>query len=320
MKDIINSPRLDANETIYFVEQLNFVKAKAYEKKYPLLKAASGMVIPISQEADSADETITYEYFDKVGMARIIANYADDLPRVDVHGTRFTSNIRGIGDSYEYSIQDIRKGARTGKSLPQRKADAARKGNDQLVDKIAWYGDTEYGLLGLLNNPNITAGVVATGGTSTKKKWAEKLPYTEEILDDMNDAVTDTFELTNGIEIPDTMLLPIAQQALVAKTRLAAGTDTTILQFFLANNPSITTVEWVNEMKAVDPLPSGDTGPKDVMVTYRRDPEYLSLELPQMFEQFPAQEKNLSFVINCHSRCGGVIIPYPLVVRVVEGI
>lgn len=318
MKDVINDSRLDANETIYFVEQLNHVKGKAYEKKFPLLKAASGLVIPISQEADTADDTITYEFFSQVGMAKIISNYADDLPRVDVHGERFTSDIRGIGDSYDYSIQDVRKGAKTGKSLPQRKAIAARRGNDQRVDKIAWYGDSEYNLFGLLNNPNITAGVVQVGATSGNYTWATKNP--DEILLDMNDAVTDTFELTNGLEIPDTMLLPIAQHALVSRTRLAAGTDTTILQFFLSNNPSITAVEWINEMNAVDPLPSGDTGPKDCMVTYYKDSEYLSLEIPQMFEQFPAQPNNLGWVVNCHSRCGGVIIPYPLVVRVVEGI
>ena len=318
MKDVINDSRLDANETIYFVEQLNYVKGKAYEKKYPLLKAASGLVIPISQEADTADDTITYEFYDKVGMAKIIANYADDLPRVDVKGQRFTSDIRGIGDSYEYSIQDIRKGAKTGKSLPQRKSIAARKGNDQTVDKIAWYGDSEYNLIGLLNNPNITAAAVKVGVTSGKYIWPEKNP--DEVLSDMNDSVTDTFELTQGIDMPDTMLLPIAQHALVSKTRLAAGTDTTILQFFLANNPSITSVEWINEMNAVDPLPSGDTGPKDCMVSYYKDSEYLSLEIPQTFEQFPAQPVNLSWVVNCHSRCGGVIIPYPLVVRVTEGI
>lgn len=318
MKDVVNSPRLDANETIYFVEELNHVKSRAYEKKYPLLKAASGMIIPISQEADTGDETITYEFFDQVGVAKIISNYADDLPRVDVKGQRFTSDIRGIGESYEYSIQDVRKGAKTGKSLPQRKANAAKKANDQKVDRIAWYGDSEYNLYGLLNNPNITAGAVKVGATSGNYLWSAKNP--DEILSDMNDAVTDTFELTKGIDIPDTMLLPIKQHALVAKTRLASGTDTTILQFFLQNNPSITTVEWVNEMKDVNPLPSGDTGPKDCMVTYYRDPEYLSLEIPQMWEQLPVQEVNLAYKVNCHSRCGGVIIYYPLVVRVVEGI
>lgn len=317
MKDVVTSSRLDSNETIYFVEELNHVKARAYEKKYPELKGANGMLFPISSEADPADETITYEFFDEVGVGAIISSYADDLPRVNVKGQRFTSDIRGIGESYEYSLLDIRKGTKTGKSLSQRQANAARRANDQKINKIAWYGDAEYNLVGILNNPNVTAGTVQVGATSTKYKWAEKTA--DEILLDMNDAINDTIVLTNGVESPNMLILPIAQYALISTTRLAAGTDTTILQFFKNNQPGIT-VERVVELKDVDPLPSGNSGPKDVMISYVKDEEHLSLEIPQAFEQLPVQERNLAFVVNCHSRCGGIIIAYPLAVNIVEGI
>ena len=317
MKDIVESARLDSNETIWFVEQLNHVKARAYQRKFPQLKGANGMLFPISSEASPADETITYEFFDEVGIGEIISSYADDLPRVNVSGKRFTSDVRSIGESYEYSLIEIRKGARTGRSLPQRQANAARRANDQKVNKIAWYGDDEYNLVGLFNNPNITAGEVQAGATTTEKEWSKKNP--DEILLDMNDAINDTINLTNGVEEPNVLVVPIYQYGLISTTRLAAGTDTTILQFFKNNMPGVT-VEKAVELKDVDPLPSGDSGPKDVMLSYVRDEEHISLEIPQMFEQLPVQEINLAFVVNCHSRCGGLIIPYPLAVNVVEGI
>jgi len=317
MKDVVTSSRLDSNETIWFVEQLNHVKARAYQKKYPELKGANGVLFPISSEADPADETITYEFYNEVGIGAIIANYADDLPRVNVKAERFTSDIRGVGESYEYSLMDIRKGTKTGKSLPQRKANAARRANDQKVNRIAWYGDAEYNLIGLFNNPNITAGEVQVGAVSGNKKWENKNP--DEILLDMNDAINDTLDLTNGVEMPNMLILPIKQYTLVSTTRLAAGTDTTILQFFKNNQPEVM-VDRVVELKDVDPLPSGATGPKDCMVSYVRDEEHLSLEIPQAFEQLPVQEINLAYVVNCHSRCGGIIVPYPLAVNIVEGI
>jgi len=316
MREKIISVNLDANETAFFARELEFIKSRSYDVVYPELKAIQ--LIPVSTEAGSGAETITYQQFDQVGVAKIIANYADDLPRADIKGKEFTAKVRSIGDSYGYNVQEIRAAQMANRNLTQRKANAARRANDQLVDSLAWYGDATHGLVGLLNNPNITAVEVQVGATTAKKKWAEKNP--DEILLDLNDGVTDIIELTNGVEVPDTILIPIAQLALIQKTRLAAGTDTTILQFFLANNPSITRIEWVVQLKAVDPLPSGDTGPKDVMVVYQRNPDKLTLEIPQPYEQFPAQERNLEFVIPTHSRFGGVIIYYPLSVSVVEGI
>ena len=202
----------------------------------------------------------------------------------------------------------------------------ALNGNVSAADVTAAFTITVTKVAGgediLIDNIIVTLGASQTTGTfawgTLNKKWIEKTP--DEILSDLNDGVTDIIELTNGVEVPDTILLPIAQLALIQKTRLAAGTDTTILQFFLANNPSITRIEWVVTLKAVNPLPSGDVGTKDVMVVYRRDPDKLTLEIPQPYEQFPAQERNLEFIIPTHSRCGGVIIYYPLSVSVVEGI
>ncbi len=316
-KNEINDPRLDQGETIFFENELMHIKSKVYQKKYPLLKALMGL-FAISNEADPADETIAYDMFDEVGIAKIIAAYSDDIPVSDIKGQRFVSDIRGIGTAYIYNIMEIRKGAKTGKPLKQAKANAAKRANDQLVNRIAWKGDTEYNLVGILTHPNVTTEVVQTGATSGVKPWSGKTPT--EILQDMNDIVTDTVELTNGVEAPDTMILPIKQYAHIQKTKLGDGNDTTIIEFFLKNNPSITKIDWVNEMKDVTPAPSGAGGTVDVMVTYTRDEDHISLEIPQYFEQLPPEAVGLSFKVNCHSRCGGIIIPFPLAVRIVEGI
>ena len=58
----------------------------------------------------------------------------------------------------------------------------------------------------------------------------------------------------------------------------------------------------------------------EIMIAYRRDPDAFTLEIPQMFEQLPVQERGLEFVVPCHSRIGGVIIYYPLSMAIGEGI
>jgi hypothetical protein len=119
---------------------------------------------------------------------------------------------------------------------------------------------------------------------------------------------------TNGVERPDTLLMPIEQYQLIASTPRADNSDTTILEFFLKANVGIKTVKPVHELKGAGPAGV------DVMIAYKNSPEHLTLEIPQPFEQLPVQENNLSFKVPCHSRLGGLLIHYPLSVLVAEDI
>lgn len=307
---------LDANETAFFTRELEVVKQRSYDVVYPELKALA--LIPVSTEAGPGAETIVYESFDAVGMAKIIASYADDLPRADVKGQEFRAPIRSVGNSYGYNLQEIRAAAKAGRPLVQRKANAARRAHDQKINDIAWLGDEEHGLLGLLTHPNVTRGTAAAvgdenGGTNSPK-WEHKTAA--QILADLNAMVADMVLLTKGAEVPDTLLLPIDEHARIATTPFAEGVETTILEFFLKTNPSINRVEWVAELTDA----GVDNPGEDVAVVFKRSEDKLTLEIPQPFEQLPEQADNLEFKVPCHSRVGGVIIYYPLSVSILEGI
>lgn len=307
---VINtSQRLDANESIFFARELEHVKTKTYDKVFPELTAFR--VIPVSSEVNPGAETITYYQYEPVGMAKIIANYSDDLPRVDVKGKPFSATVKGVGTSYGYSLQDIRAARMAGKPLEQRKANAARMAIDQTTNKIAYLGDAEHGLVGLLTHPNITTYVLPNDGTGTSTKLKDKTP--EQILRDLNGMVTKVIELTQGVETPDTLLLPPAVYADLASRRLT-DSDKTVLQFFLEQSPYVKTAIPVPELKGAG------AGGTDVIMFYRRDPDKLTLEIPQPFEQLPPEAKGLSFEIACHARTGGVIIYYPLSLIKAEGI
>ena len=318
-KEKVISVNLDANEGIFFARELEHIKAKAYDIKYPQLKGASGAIIPISTEAGAGAESITYRQYDMVGMAKIIADYADDLPRADVKGKEFTAPVRGIGESYGYNLQEVRASNMTGKALPTRRATAARRANDQKVNEIAFFArpSTHGGLYGLFYNPNITVSTVPTRGGRTT--WISDAKTPDEILADLNEIVSDIIDLTKGVEEPNTIMLPYAEYQHIASTPRSANSDTSILKYFLGNNGYVNRVLPVNECKQVNPKPSGG-GAANLLVCLRTDPDNLTLEIPQPFEQLPVQERGLEFVIPCHSRCGGVIIYYPLSIAIYEGI
>jgi len=309
---------LDAGESAFFTRELESIKTRSYDVLYPEYKAT--MLIPVDGSAGPGAETITYRTFDRVGTMKIIGDYADDLPRSDVFGKESTVNVKSLGGSFGYNIQEVRAAAKAGRPLNQMKANATRRSNEQKVNQLAWFGDENAGLLGMLNQPDVPAATVQTGATSGNTVWIGSSGKTnDEIVQDLNDAINDVIDLTKGVEQPDTILLPIEQYTYIKTTRMASGTDTTILEFFLNNNPGVE-VHWVNELKDVSPLPSGGGGPANVMIAYRRSPDKLTLEIPQAFEMFQAEQRGLEFVVPAHSRFAGVIVYYPLSMNIVEGI
>lgn len=301
---------LDADESIFFQRELMAKKAKTYDILYPELRARS--LFPISKEAGPGATSIQYEQHDMVGMAKIISSYADDLPRADIKGKEFISPVKSLGDSYGYNIQEIRSAKMAGKPLEQKRANSAKRAMLYQENQIALLGDTNTGLPGFLSNANVPLVVLAADGTGATTTFSTKTP--DQIIRDLNKVVNSILSVSKGVEVADTVLLPIDQYTLISTTARSSNSDTTILEYFKKNNPMIKEVSWLNE------LDGAGAGGTDRMVVYTRNPDKLTMEVPQDFEQFPAQAKGLEFVIPCHMRVGGVIMYYPLSAAFADGI
>lgn len=310
MSDKQTPYRLDAGEGVFFARELEYVKSKTYDTKQKLLKALQ--LIPISTEGGNGITEITYQKYTGVGFAKVIADYAKDFPRVDVYGEEVTVKVKGIGTSYGYSIKEIRSSQRSGKQLDARRAAMAKRANDQKVNSIAFSGDTKTGLNGLISYPGITEATIPADGTGSSKLWSTKTP--DQIVRDVTNMVNAVMVTTNGVEAPDTMLLPLEQYNHIANTKMSTNSDLTILSYILKNSPVLKVIEWVVELDG-----AGASSTDRVMV-YTRDEDHLTLEIPQPFEQFEAQKDGMEFKIPCHSETAGVIVYYPLAVAYGDGI
>jgi hypothetical protein len=298
---------LDSGESAIFAQQLEVVQAKAYDVQYPTLKART--FFPLSTEGGSGAETISYYVYDMVGMAKIISDYASDLPSVNVTAKKYTGHIKSGGTSYTYSLQEVRAAKQANAPLDQKRANAAKKALAQLEDDIAINGDAAHNLVGVLTHPNVSEYTVPAGA-STETTWADKTA--DEILADLNGFVSTIIENTKADEAPNTLLLPHAQRQLIATKRLPDNTET-VLSFFLRTNEYIKAVETWEKLKG-----AGDGG-ADVALCYDRSPETAELRTPQDFEQLPPQEKGLAYLVPCHQRIGGVAVYKPLAMCKAEG-
>lgn len=309
-KEGFKSTHLDVAGDIYFSRQLEFVQQRAYEYQYPGLKSFE--LIPISYEVPDWAEFVTVTQYQSAGRARIINSYADDLPEASIIGAQMTSPIVSIGNSYRYSHQEIRASMGKGISLDTRLAFAARRASDQLIDDLAFYGDPVTGLTGLLNNPGVPTVPVPADGTGGSSAWADKTP--QQILRDMNMVVNQIVVNSNDVERPNVLLLPVEQYSLISSTPRSNTSDTTILQFFRLNNP------YIEEVIPVAKLSGAGTAGVDIMVAMDNSSDKLVMYMPMPFTQYPPQERNLEFVINCEARFGGVQSIYPMSMIIGEGI
>ncbi len=293
---------LDANEALFFENELEHLKAKSYDVMRRNLRHRE--YIPVSNEAGPGAETISYTQYDQVGTAKLIANYSDNLPLANVKGRKFSAPVHGMGIAFEYTLQDVRASAMANKRLPEREAAAAARAVAEKEEEIAAFGDTATGMLGFLNHPNVPDIQAHDPGGGRAWIADEKTP--DQIAQDMSASVQSILDTTSEKEQPNAIILPVAEYAHISMKRMT-DISPTILRWFLENNPWIKSVGTWDKLKLAD---AAGTGPR--MVTYRRDPDALQLEIPQEFEVLATQQVDLRYRTPTHARIGGVSFYYPL--------
>lgn len=310
-KQIIDASMLDANEGLFFLRQLEYIKAQTYDVLYPDLIAR--YLFPVSNEGGPGVSNITYNTFDKVALAGFVGSNSRDLVRADINGKQTTLPIHEIGVSFAYTMREIQAAAARNYgniSIEQKKAEAAKRGVEQLINQVAYFGDAERNIVGFLNNPEIPTGN-ATG------VWTALTP--PQVVADINRAVATIYSTTLKIWKPNTLLLPVDKWSYIMQTPWSQtqASDTTIAQFFAKNNAfgiGLDDIIPVNELDGVG------TGGTDVLIAYRRDPGALQLSIPMELQFLPIQYSGLEFLIPGHSYFGGVNLYYPNSVFIMEGI
>lgn len=290
-------------------EMLSNVARKVYEVKYPEYNALS--IFPVSQDARPFDSFYSYEVMDFVGKAKIVSDYADDLPTVDAVAAINNKPIFTLGDSYVYSHLEIEAAIANRKPLQEYKGRAARLAIDALVNQLTVYGDDNYNLTGLLTDQSIprVAAAVGVGGSTL---WSQKT--SQEILADLNNLVQAIIVNSKNVERPNRIVMSNISYGILQNTLTAAVGGVSALAYFKSTNPFI---EDIIPMWELDNAGPGGT---NMAIAFNNDPSKISIELPQVFRQLDPQLRNLTYYTLCYARYAGLIVRYPASVAILEGI
>lgn len=289
--------RLDAGETGFIAKQLEYVMAQTYDVEYaPLLARA---FIPIDSSVPTGAETFAYDQWDHVGLAKIITAWSDDLPKVEAFVKRFTAQVKHLGLSYEYTLQDIRAVQFSRGRLNDERAQAVRIGIETTIDQLAATGNSAHGLKGFLNHSAIPTY------TQTGSAWTDVLDPAV-ILADLRKLEFSIRAATKQLRKPTTVLFGEGDWSIVNRP-IGLNLDKTILQVFLQNSSTVKNADVWSELNA-----ASANGAANRVVMYERNPAVASFVIPQEFEQLPPQVKNLAFMVPCHASVGGVTVKYPL--------
>ena len=302
---------LDSGESIFFTRELETIRAKTYDVKYDdNFKMLA--TIPISMEGDPLDIDITHRSYGRVGIAKMGGgDYATDFPSVDIFATESTVKVYPVQASYRYNKEEIARAAKMNRPLESKRAEAARKAIDKKINDVAMVGDAVTGAKGFFNAAGVSEYTLADGVSPASTKWDGKT--SDEILKDLYGISNSIISSTKGIEIPDTIAIPLSSYQLIEQKRLSADTEKTVLTYFLENSKNIKNVIWFNELEVItDTLGLSGYDSKKGMYCWRNSADNVIMDMPLPLTQEEVMRDGLAYVIPMKAKIGGVFFFYPM--------
>jgi hypothetical protein len=291
----------------FYISQLAQLESKIYEAKYTNINFME--LIPVDTNYPEWADNWDYISYDAVTLGKFIGSSADDLPKVGLQANKSSVPIGYAGNAYDYSLDELRKSQQLRIPIDSTKGRMAFRGAQEHTQKVAYFGDAARNMGGLFNNANLALDNSTTDwNTATGQK----------IIDDMNGLFIKVWIDSANVHVPNVLVLDSARYAQISSKRMDSGTDTTILEFFMANNlyTSMTgqrpRVVPRLQLTAAELAANGvSNGNKDRMMAFELNDENLSMVNPIPWRSLAPQTKGLSIEVPCEYKISGVEFRYP---------
>lgn len=283
----------------------NQLLSEAYQLPREDLTATT--VVPMQSGLSPWIKSFSFKKVKELGMAKLVADYALDLPPVSRGIELKTVPVHTGGDSWHLSEPDVQAWLTAGENIDTDERDTARRKLDELLDEVILKGDAARGIEGFVNNSNVPVVTIKKAG-----KWNTKTR--DEIVADLGAAIDAVYANTNRTSKVDSVGLPHDAFAYISRTKVSSNLSTTILEDLKATFPQIK--NWY-ELSALEGV--GASG-ADRLVVYKKDASCVAYAAPVPFKQMAPQYKGLCYTVNCYSRIAGTVWKRPTTAAYMDGV
>lgn len=314
MQQVMN----DAAAVSFLQQTATAIEPELYRKKYPEYNYAE--LIPVDTRAGEWAKSVTFYSADTVGRAEWFNGNSTQMPRADVNLTQHTQKINLAAIGYGYNLEELNTARLANMSLDTERAFAARRAYEQFMYRIAISGDTATGMTGLINSAAVTPVTAPADGAGGLTTFASKTG--DQIARDLNSMLTTPFAASLGVEVLDTIALPIDQYNLLATKRMGtSGDEITVMEWLMKYNVYTAQTGRPLTIRMLRALDGAGGSGSDRAIAYVNDMDVLKLHLPMPHRFLPVwQHGPMSFEVPGIFRTGGVEIRRPGAVSYLDGI
>lgn len=295
---------LDVNDAAnigFVVSQTAHIEAQVLERKYPGITYMND--VPVDTSAHPFAKTITFFSLDNVGTAKTVNGHGDDIPLANVDLNKFDAPVNMAAIGYSFSLEEVGQAQMLGMNLDSMGASSARFAYEKFVDGAVYTGAGLPNTTGLYNSAAVTP-VAATGVFSGLTP--------DQVLTNLNTLIGGAFSSTLGVEMVNTVRLPLAVFTDLT-TRRIPDTNLTVMQFVREANVYTAQTGQPLDIKADFRLTTR-------AVAWMKDPEVVKLHMPMPLRFLPVQARNLGYVVPGMFRMAGLDIRRPGAVRYLDGV
>lgn len=298
-------------------QQAQVIEPQVYEIQYPAIQYPD--LVPVDTSGNEWAKSIGFYAMDKVGQATWFNHLAADVPFADVSRAKYEQAIEMAAIGYYWTMEEIgQQQMIPNMNLMVERAAAARRASEEMIDAIAFFGDTTKNWTGLTNDANVTVTNATADGTGSSALWSAKTA--NQMARDINVILSGVYTASLTTEVADTLLLPIDRFTTLAGS-LVTNTAVSGLQLVQTGNAFTALTGRPLTIRTVRGLDTAGAGGIARAIAYRNDPQILKLHLPMPFNFRPAMQVTaLRFDVPGIFRTGGVEIRRPKSMRYLDGI
>lgn len=301
----------------------------------PLADVSWGRDIDLREDVTIADEVssftlTTYAAAGSLGTGQVvgkgkawIGKATDQIGGIGVDISKVPNALTPWGMELKYTILELESAAKVGRPIDVTKYDGMQLKYQMDIDEQVYIGDTSLNVTGLVNNTLVTpANVVQGAGGSTL--WTSKTP--DEILTDVNTALTTVWAASAYAVVPGKMLLPPAQFGYISTQKVSLAGNVSIMKYILENNLLTSTGRGKLEIQPVKWLIGSGAGGTigtadghDRMVIYTKDKKRVRFPMT-LLQRTPVQYDGIYHKTTYFCRLGVVEVVYPETIGYFDGI